>query len=178
MKELNLEKYLQELDKAKVIIKELIKDIAVLSADEFDKNFDREAFFTEKWESSKYVERENRRMSEQKGKSWKRKILQKTGALRKSIRYVINGHTISFGSALPYAKIHNEGGNIKHPGGTAYIIKDKKAIWISNREAYGKKYPRTKAHTITIRARPFVGEHRQLIKEIERLVEGELGKLL
>ena len=167
-KKITIDQYLSDLANLQYEMSNIAKDIAVLAADEFDKNFDRQAFFNEKWRSSKYVDRENERMS--KKESRKRKILQKTGALRKSIRYTINGRTITFGSSVKYAEIHNEGGDIEHPGGTAFFKKGDKMIWVSNRKAYRKKYPRTNPHTISIPQRQFVGEHPMLDKMIENEV--------
>jgi phage gpG-like protein len=69
---------------------------------------------------SKYVEREN--LSAGK----KRNILQKNGYLRKSLQYELDGQSIIFSSNMPYAQIHNEGGKISHPGGTAFYKKKKK----------------------------------------------------
>lgn len=166
-KKVTIDQYLKSLANLQYEMSNIAKDIAILAADEFDKNFDRQAFFNEKWKSSKYVQKENAEMSRKAGKSRKRKILQKSGALRKSIRYVINGKTITFGSSVKYAQIHNEGGTFTHPGGTAFFKKGNKFIWISNRKAYGKKYPRTKEHIIEIPKRQFVGEHPMLDKMIE-----------
>ncbi len=167
MKTINLDKFIKELGKS-IDISATIKDIAILSADEFDKNFIRQSFFGEAWKPSKYVENENAKV----GKS--RKILIKSGALRRSIRYRIAGNSIIFGSALPYAEIHNTGGTINHPGGTAFFRKGDKTIWISNRKASGKNYPRTKPHLIKIPKRQFVGEHQQLDKLVEKEILNNL----
>lgn len=64
------------------------------------------------------------------------------------------------GRALVYARIHELGGTIQHPGGTAYIFNPKtgNAIFISNRTA-GSGWPetlRTRPHPIRIPARPYM----------------------
>jgi phage gpG-like protein len=131
--------------------------VAILAGDEFDRNFERQSFFGTSWAASKYVSRRGGR------------LLIRSGALRRSIHYQIQGDRITFRSNRPYASIHNEGGTIKHPGGTAYLLKeDGKAIFVSNRQAKGQSYKRTQAHDIEIPARPFIGNHPQLDGEIER----------
>jgi phage gpG-like protein len=131
--------------------------VAILAADLFDQNFEKQSFFGIPWKPSKYVE--TRRSGG--------KLLIGTGRLRRSIKYQLSGNKIIFKSDAPYAEIHNEGGTIKHPGGTAYFKKKGETIWVSNRKAAGKNYPRTKPHNIEIPQRQFIGSHPQLTKEIE-----------
>lgn len=58
-------------------------------------------------------------------------------------------------NVVPYAAIHEFGGTIKHPGGTPYFInEDGRAVFVSR--ANGKDLRRTKPHTITIKARPYL----------------------
>jgi phage gpG-like protein len=168
----NTDRFIRDLIALSNGIKGITKDIAVMAADMFDRNFERESFFGEKWTPSKYVAKDNAK----RGKN--RFLLQKTGHLRKSIRYSVSANTITFSSNLPYAAIHNEGGDIAHPGGTAYAFNKKKnqTIWISNRKAEGKDYKRTGPHTIPIPQRQFVGDHRVLEDEIGKLIEEEISK--
>ncbi len=78
--------------------KVLINDIAVDVADAFDKNFDNESFFGDPWK---------------KNSSGTQTLNKHGGAgLRGSINKSVSGGTISFTSSKPYAKIHNEGGEI------------------------------------------------------------------
>lgn len=60
------------------------------------------------------------------------------------------------GTNVEYAAIHEFGGTIAHPGGTAYkIVGPGKAVFVKNSEATaGMK--RTKPHNITIPPRPFM----------------------
>lgn len=157
----------REIDEIIKGLKSITRDVAVISADAFDNNFRTQSFFGTPWKPSKYT-------MNKEGKS--RKLLQKSGALRKSIRYKINAQTIEFSSALPYANIHNEGGTINHPGGTAYSYDKKKsrAVWISNRKAAGKNYSRTKAHKIPIDKRQFIGDS----KALDKLIENHINKIL
>ena len=81
------------------LVKKITRDLAVELHDEFDRNFERKAFFNQKWPSTKI---NNSRGS----------LLNRTGNLRRSIRYSVNDNQILFSSSLPYASIHNEGGEI------------------------------------------------------------------
>jgi phage gpG-like protein len=80
----------------------ILKDIQVELGDEFDQNFERQGFFSEKWE--------RRRSPLRPGAA----LLSGTGnsTLRQSIRSEIRENSIVFISDLPHAAIHNEGGEI------------------------------------------------------------------
>ena len=77
--------------------KNIISDMRVELAEEFDKNFTRKAFFTEKWEK--------RRNPNALGS-----LLVVTGSLRRSIQAKETPDGVRFTSNQPYATLHNEGG--------------------------------------------------------------------
>lgn len=83
------------------IFRNILKDIKVELGDEFDQNFERQAFFSQAWERRRSPTRPNGH------------ILVDTGTLRRSIRSEIRENSIVFLTDLPYAAIHNEGGEIK-----------------------------------------------------------------
>lgn len=83
------------------IFRQILRDIKVELSDEFDRNFERQAFFSEAWKRSRRAER--------RGSA----TLIDTGSLRKSIMSRSDATSITFYSSLPYAAIHNEGGEIK-----------------------------------------------------------------
>lgn len=83
------------------IIRNILRDIQVELMDEFDRNFEREAFFSEAWQRRGNPIRPGRH------------TLVDTGALRRSIRSEIRKNSVVFVSDLPYSEIHNEGGEIK-----------------------------------------------------------------
>ena len=83
------------------IIRNILKDIQIELKDEFDKNFERQAFFSETWQRRKSPIRPGRA------------ILVDTSELRRSINSEIRENSIVFKSELPYSAIHNEGGEIK-----------------------------------------------------------------
>ena len=88
-------------DNFKRTLKKVLRDIQVELTEEFDRNFEREAFFSEAWERRKSPTRPNGH------------ILVDSGTLRRSIRSEIRESSIVFKSDLPYAAVHNEGGEIK-----------------------------------------------------------------
>lgn len=79
----------------------IIKDIGVELGDEFDKNFERQAFFSEEWQRRKSPIRNEGRA-----------ILTDSEQLRSSIGQRTTENSITFFSNLPYAGIHNDGGEI------------------------------------------------------------------
>ena len=84
-----------------VVTKRILSDIRVELGDEFDRNFERQGFFTEAWK---------RRKSPVRGEGH---ILVDSGDLRRSIKSRSDASSITFYSTSPYAAIHNEGGEIK-----------------------------------------------------------------
>lgn len=101
------------------IIRDILNDIKVELADEFDRNFERKGFFGQSWRPRKF---------ESKGT-----ILMQTGNLRRSIRAKVSGNVVIFSSSLPYAAIHNEGGTI------TVTAKMKKYFWAKYAEAERNK---------------------------------------
>ncbi len=97
----NITKELEQ--KVKRFIRLTLKDISVELGDEFDRNFEREAFFNEKWARRKFNDDESRG------------LLAGKGTLRQTIRdeaYVTDHDSVIFSSSAPYSAIHNEGGTI------------------------------------------------------------------
>lgn len=87
-------------NEVQIIIKRILKDIQVELSDEFDQNFEREAFFSAAWQ---------RRRSPMRPDGH---ILVDTGSLRRSIQSRTTDNSITFYTDLPYAAIHNDGGEI------------------------------------------------------------------
>lgn len=114
------------------LLRGILSDIRVEMGDEFDKNFERQGFFSEAWQRRKSPMRS--------GGS----ILMDTGALRRSIKSRSTGEGITFYSELPYAGIHNEGGNLK------VTRKMKSYFWhryYATEEAFGRKKNGEKRNT-------------------------------
>lgn len=85
---------------AQIIISRILKDLRVELTDEFDQNFERQAFFSEAWARRKSPARPGGH------------ILLDTGQLRRSIQSRTTENSITFFTTLPYAEIHNDGGEI------------------------------------------------------------------
>jgi len=84
---------------SKSFLNEILKDVEVDLTQAFDRNFERKSFFNKKWKTTKHA---NSRGS----------LLLRSGRLRKSIKSSTKTGKISWSSNLPYASIHNEGGEI------------------------------------------------------------------
>ena len=82
-------------------INRTLRDVRVELLEEFDKNFEREAFFNERWARRKHHDDRSRG------------LLVRTGTLRRSLRAeVTDRRSVRFFTDVPYARIHNEGGTI------------------------------------------------------------------
>ena len=101
------------------IIRNILNDVRVELSDEFDRNFERQAFFNEAWQ--------RRSSPTRPGGS----ILIDTGKLRQSISSRNTDSSITFCSTLPYAAIHNDGGEIK------VTARMKRFFWHKYHEATG-----------------------------------------
>lgn len=106
----------------KEVITASLKDLKVELDEEFDMNFQRKAFFnaSNKWAKRKYDD----------GKG---SLLERSGALRRSISSTINGDRLEYSSNVPYATIHNEGGEF------TVTEKMKRFFWFKYLEIEGSK---------------------------------------
>lgn len=80
----------------KEVLKETLNDIKVEIKDEFDKNFERKAFFDEKWKP---------RISKKAHGS----LMIVSARLRRGIKATVINNSVEFTSDTPYAAVHNEG---------------------------------------------------------------------
>lgn len=110
-------------------------------------------------------------------------IGKQSGHLFKDIRVLSRtDNSVTVGTTLPYARIHNDGGTINHPGGTAFFKKDGKLAFVSNRTASrlataGHKLPRTRAHIIRIPQRKFLGVSKVLTTNLKAIIQREIGSI-
>lgn len=81
-------------------IKNVLSDVRVDLTEEFDRNFERKAFFNKKWRGTNMP---NKRGS----------LLMRSGKLRRSILSKQSTNDVSWSSSLPYASINNDGGEIE-----------------------------------------------------------------
>lgn len=165
------------------IFKQITQDIKVDLKDEFDRNFERKAFFDEKWKSTK---RANPIGS----------LMARKNNLRRSLRASSQGSKITFSSSMPYASIHNEGGEIKitpqmrkyfwymyykNMQGVSFNMESKKAKTAKMAEKnstaeYYKNMAMHKGDTIKMPKRQFIGYHRSQDKVIQEIMDENMTK--
>lgn len=78
---------------------DILDDMRVELSDEFDRNFERKGFFSDKWKP--------RAHDYARGS-----LLLVSGAMRRSTQGQVSGDGVRFSSSLPYTTLHNEGGKI------------------------------------------------------------------
>lgn len=97
----------------------ILNDLRVELLEEFDRNFERKAFFTKPWPARKH------------GRKGSLLLVKGGGGLRGSLKATAGESAITFTSSLPYAAIHNEGGKI------TVTAKMKRFFWAKYYEAQG-----------------------------------------
>lgn len=80
------------------IITKILTGLKVELSDEFDRNFERKAFFSKKWKARRHAGNGS--------------LLVETGKLRRSIRARVSNKSVVFTTSETYAAIHNDGGTI------------------------------------------------------------------
>jgi len=160
-------------------LKNVLNDIKVELLDEFDRNFERKAFFDQRWPET--------RTPISRGS-----LLMRSGNLRRSIRARLSGYELAFYSSMPYAKIQNEGGEIivtakmksyfwamyyKSAGSITYNIKSRSAAntqrnqKLAGEASYWKALALKKVGTkIRITPRRFIGPHEQVREAVIRVI--------
>jgi phage gpG-like protein len=157
----------------------VLNDLRGELTDEFDRNFERNAFFDTAWPETKH--------SVTRGS-----LMQRTGGLRGSIKSRIEAGGLHFSSSLPYSGIHNEGGTItitdkmikffwamyyKTSGaiGTkkdGSASKSKRNIELSQEAGYWKALALKKVgDKITIPQRQFIGHHPQVDVAVQQVCD-------
>lgn len=128
----------------KTLKNNILQDLRVELTDEFDRNFERKAFFGDRWKP---------RRSEGRGS-----LLLVTGTLRRSIRSSVVGDGVRFTSQVPYATVHNEGGTIAQN------------VRAHQRRRHGKTHDvRAHQRRINMPQRQFIGDGpdtRRIIKSV------------
>lgn len=135
----------------KTLKKNIIADMRVELAEEFDKNFTRKAFFTNKWKK--------RRNSNALGS-----LLVVTGSLRRSIQAKETPDGVRFTSNQPYATLHNEGGK-----GSVTVRQH------TRKSKKGKPYTvRQHNRTVNVPQRQFVGDGKETQRIIQNVIDDNL----
>lgn len=169
------------------IIGRILKDIQVEMSDEFDRNFEREAFFSEAWQRRKSPLRPGGH------------ILVDTGRLRRSIQSRTTEDSITFFTTEPYAAIHNDGGEIvvtekmkkyfwrKYYETTGSFGRkkngerrnDKRTLQLSDEAEFWKWMALKKAGTsIKIPRRRFLGNSPEVEQAVRSIIEENLNEYI
>lgn len=157
------------------LYKRIMKDIQVELSEEFDRNFERKAFFDQPWPQTRM---HNRRGS----------LLLRSGYLRRSLQSSIAGNEIRFISSAIFAEIQNNGGQIRVTGKMRRFFwamyyrsskKGKDGGRIVTPEAAMWKAMALKpvGSVIKIPARPFIGNHPKIHEAIEQVFEMNLKEI-
>ena len=170
----------------KDFLKQTLTDIKVKLGEECDRNFERKAFFDEKWP--------NTNLTYHRGS-----LMMRTGRLRKSLlspKVTSNG--IIWSSSLPYADIHNNGGEIrvtpqmrkffwakyyqtssattKKKNGEASSSARNRKLSIEA-EQWKALALKPIGSIIKIEKRQFIGSHPQVDKHIKEVINHNFGEL-
>jgi len=163
----------------------LLTDLKVELTDEFDRNFQRKAFFDRSWPAEGH---HNPRGSQ----------LIRSGKLRRSINPSIRGDEIHWESTEPYADIQNFGGEITvtmkmkkyfwakyyelngsittTKGGTARNTAQNRAL--SSEAAFYKNMALMKVGSkIKIPARQFIGDHPRVQQIVQATVDEHMSEV-
>lgn len=162
------------------IIKNILRDIQVEMTDEFDRNFERQAFFSEAWQRRKSPTRPGGH------------ILVDSGGLRRSIMSYQTENSIVFRTEHPAAAIHNEGGEIKVTAKmkrffwykycsttgsfgrrkNGSLRKDKRTVQLSTEAEFWKFMALMKVgSTIKIPRRQFLGNAPEVEQTVRKIIE-------
>lgn len=118
-------------------------------------------------------EQTRRRIEDEKtspaGAAWKpnragTSTLYQTGALSRSVDYIATEESVQVGSGIRYARIHQQGGEIKPKNGRALVFR------AGNRTIF--------ARLVTMPARPWLGLSADNQREIVETAEDWLGRLV
>lgn len=172
------------------IINKFLQDVKVDLHQNFDRNFERKAFFNQKWPTNHLP---NRRGS----------LMMRSGALRRSINSKVQGMNVVFTSSVPYADIHNDGGEIivtekmkkffwamyyKNAGAVTFNVRKKAMANTERNRRLSGEAEKWKAlalqptgKTMKVEKRQFIGDHpitRGIIKRNFYRNADEFNKLI
>ena len=164
----------------KDFLNHILTDTKVKLTEAFDRNFERKAFFDQKWANTLIP---NRRGS----------LMMRTGTLRRSIRSNIEGTTVRWTSSVPYADIQNNGGEVE------ITAKMKRYFWAMYYKAIGaskgRKGAAQKAFSteaehwkalalkkvgdkLKIPKRQFIGNHTEVKRMVAEIVDFNIKEAL
>ena len=164
----------------KDFLNHILTDTKVKLTEAFDRNFERKAFFDDKWANTLIP---NRRGS----------LMMRTGTLRRSIRSTVEGSSVRWTSSVPYADLQNNGGEL------VITEKMKRYFWAMyykvSGAAKGRKESAQKAFSVEaeqwkalalkkvgdklkIPKRQFIGDHPEVKRMVDDIVNFNMKELL
>ncbi len=140
---------------------DILEDMRVELSDEFDRNFERKAFFSDKWKP--------RAHNYPSGS-----LLMVSGAMRRSTQGEVSGDGVRFTSAEPYTTQHNEGGKI------TVTAKMKRFFWYKYKQTKDEAWKRMAlmkvGKAITMPQRRFIGDGPDTQRIIRGVIDDNLQK--
>lgn len=166
---------------SKDLLNNIVEDTKVAVTAQFDRNFERKAFFDRKWKEPKHPNR-------------KGSLLLRSGRMRKSLNKPRSGSgQINWRSNLPYASLQNEGGEVKvtrqmqkffwamyyqASGGVSFSIKKKKANNTKKNRELNAEAMKWRALALqkvgtvmNVKQRQFIGWHPVVDQTIAKVVD-------
>lgn len=157
-------------------MKAILGDVKVELLDQFDRNFDRKAFFDQPWEK--------RMRNYSRGT-----LMAVTNRTRRSLRGRLLSNGIRFATDAPGAPLHNAGGKVrvtsrmrryfwaqyyKHAGmmkatQSGKVSQSKRNVIISGEAEFWRNMALRKSDTITMPKRQFVGNHRKVSEKVNEI---------
>ena len=150
------ENHLSAIQKA---LPNIIRELSIESRNFFDQSWDKKGFTDNTLSPWKPVHDKNGNIKE--------RPLVETGRLRRSLRTEVNGLEARIYTEVPYAQIHNEGGQAK---------------FTANVRAHSRKGKPVKAHARTVDhvmpQRQFMGPSEALEKIHVNIISNHINKIL
>lgn len=130
----------------------ILNDLRVEFSDEFDRNFQRKAFFSRPWPPREHINR-------------KGTLLVVSGKLRRSIRCRVDADSVVWETSEKYAAIHNYGGIIYVKPHHRTIHRNGKAI-----------RQQVKGYSYKMPCRQFLGDHPEVRRRAEAVIQRNLQR--
>jgi phage gpG-like protein len=162
------------------LIRNILTDAKVQLAQEFDRNFERKGFFDKQWPATKHQYSRG-------------SLMMRSGKLRRGNKAQVRGNSIVFTNSMPYAALHNEGGEI------TVSAQMKRYFWAMHYKAggavvAGSKSQRNKRLTdeagkwkamalmkvgtkMKIEQRQFIGHHPQVDAAVRKIIDHNVQEL-
>ena len=140
---------------------DILEDMRVELSEEFDRNFERKGFFSDKWKP--------RAHQYPRGS-----LLVVSSAMRRSTQGEVSGDGVRFTSSEPYTTLHNEGGKI------TVTAKMKRFFWYKYKQTKDEAWKRLAlmkvGRVITMPQRQFIGDGPDTRRIIRGVIDDNLQK--